>query len=62
VAILAGFYTTKILSICSEKKRLHTKIKEIDNKQNMENIQRGSAYISHLGYSVSTGKKIIYEI
>ena len=32
VAILAGFYTTKVLSIASEKKKLHSKIKDIDNE------------------------------
>jgi predicted RND superfamily exporter protein len=32
VAILAGFYTTKIISISSEKKKLHSKIREIDNE------------------------------
>ena len=32
VAILAGFYTTKVLSISNEKKRLHSITKAIDNE------------------------------
>lgn len=32
VAILAGFYTTKILSISSERKKFRSKIKDIDNE------------------------------
>jgi hypothetical protein len=32
IAILAGFYTTKVLSIASDKNRLAAKIKEIHNE------------------------------
>jgi hypothetical protein len=37
VAIIAGFYTTKILSISSEKQRVRNKIKEIEAEINQRN-------------------------